>query len=366
MVRLEVSVRGFFTNGGSMAYPSFYLSAAGASAMAKGEFLGHAYDDFSRVAMVCSPGLSKDWQAAVLTYCGPLGRRDLFAVLDTPRYFLTQPTTTDARSRVGSLRWSDQYKAGDDPNFEVQSLETIGAPSVSELRFRAMTDTLLSEVVPRDEPGHGGAYAPWVVTENPATTGLGDRYIVAPPSGFVAGLIAATDDKPGAGVHKAPANEQLAGVNGLVALIGDKDQGALNVRGINIIRPRPNAGIRVWGARTVASDPQWKYINVRRLFLMVERSLKSAVEWAVFLPNTDNTRGDLHSTIAAFLFSLWRENMLDGATSDEAYNVRCDRENNPDVDVRNGILTVDIDLRPPFPAEFIRLRFRQAPMQVEG
>jgi hypothetical protein len=224
MVRLEVSVRGFFTNGGSMAYPSFYLSAAGASAMAKGEFLGHAYDDFSRVAMVCSPGLSKDWQAAVLTYCGPLGRRDLFAVLDTPRYFLTQPTTTDARSRVGSLRWSDQYKAGDDPNFEVQSLETIGAPSVSELRFRAMTDTLLSEVVPRDEPGHGGAYAPWVVTENPATTGLGDRYIVAPPSGFVAGLIAATDDKPGAGVHKAPANEQLAGVNGLVALIGDKDQ----------------------------------------------------------------------------------------------------------------------------------------------
>jgi phage tail sheath protein FI len=99
---------------------------------------------------------------------------------------------------------------------------------------------------------------------------------------------------------------------------------------------------------------------------MVERSLKSAVEWAVFLPNTDNTRGDLHSTIAAFLFSLWRENMLDGATSDEAYNVRCDRENNPDVDVRNGILTVDIDLRPPFPAEFIRLRFRQAPMQVEG
>jgi phage tail sheath protein FI len=366
MLRLEVSLRGFFGNGGSTAYPGVCLSAGGVSAMSKSGYLSNAYDDFSRVAMVCAPGLGKDWQQAILEYCGPKGRGDLFAVLDTPRYLLTQPTTQADRDRVGSLRWSDKFVAGDDPNFEIQSLQAIGSPEVSELRFRKMEDTLLSECVPRDDVGHGAAYGPWVVADNPNTTGLSDRYVIAPPSGFVAGLIAATDDKAGGGVHKAPANEQLGAVSGLVALVSDRDQGPLNTRGLNIIRPRPNAGIRVWGARTVASDPLWRYINVRRLFLMVERSVREAVQWAVFLPNTDTTRGDLRSSIAGFLYSLYREGMLDGATPDEAYNVQCDRENNPDVDVRSGILTVDVELRPPYPAEFIRLRFRQAPMQVEA
>lgn len=366
MVRLEVSIRGFFTNGGTTSYPSLYLSAAGASPMSKPEFLGHAYDDFSRVAMVTAPGLSRDWQDAILTYCGPKGRGDLFAVLDTPRYFLTQPTDAVGKQRVGSKRWSDSFLPGDDPNFEVQSLQAVGSPEVAELRFRKMDDTLLSTVTPRDDVGHGACYGPWILTDNPHSTGIHDRYLIAPPAGFVAGLIGATDDKPGGGVHKAPANEQLAGIVGLTALISDKDQGPLNMRSINIIRPRPNAGTRVWGARTVASDPLWKYVNVRRLFLMVERSVRDAVEWAVFLPNTDRTRGDLRSTIAAFLFSIWREGMLDGSSPDEAYNVACDRSNNPDVDVRNGLLTVDIDMRPPFPAEFIRLRFRQSPMQIDA
>ena len=366
MVRLDVSVRGFFANGGSTAYPSIYLSAGGSSPMGKGEFLGHAYDDFSRVAMVTAPGLSADWQSAILDYCGPKGRGDLFAVMDTPRYFLTQPSAQTDRDRVGSKRWSDAYKPGDDPNYEIQSLQTVGGAEIQELRFRKLDDTLLSTVVARDDAGHGGAYAPWLVVDNPNATGLADRYVIAPPSGFVAGLIAATDDKAGGGVHKAPANEQLGAVAGLSCMIGDKDQGPLNTRGINIIRPRPNAGIRVWGARTTAADPLWRYINVRRLFLMVERSIQDAVQWAVFLPNTDQTRGDLRSTIAAFLFRLYREGALDGATPDEAYKVQCDRANNSDADVRAGILTVDVELRPPFPAEFIRLRFRQAPMQVEG
>jgi hypothetical protein len=366
MVRLEVSIRGFFTNGGTTAYPSLYLSAAGASPMSKPEFLGHAYDDFSRVAMVAAPGLSRDWQDAILTYCGPKGRKDLFAVLDTPRYFLTQPGDALGKQRVGSKRWSDNLQPGDDPNFEVQSLEAIGSPEMAELRYRKLDDTLLSTVTPRDDVGHGACYAPWVICDNPNSSGIHDRYLIAPPAGFVAGLIGATDEKAGGGVHKAPANEQLAGVVGLTALISDKDQGPLNMRSINIIRPRPNAGIRVWGARTIASDPLWKYVNVRRLFLMVERSVRDAVEWAVFLPNTDRTRGDLRSTIAAFLFSLWREGMLDGASPAEAYNVACDRSNNPDVDVRNGLLTVDVEMRPPFPAEFIRLRFRQSPMQIDA
>ena len=167
-------------------------------------------------------------------------------------------------------------------------------------------------------------------------------------------------------MHKAPANEQMVGVAELITSISDREQGALNMKGINIIRHRPAAGIRIWGARTTASDPLWTYINVRRLFLFVERSVRDAVQWAVFLPNSDSTRSDLKSTISSFLWSLWNQGMLDGQTWSEAFSVQCDRDNNPDVDVRSGILTVDVQIRPLFPAEFIRIRFSQSPMQTDA
>jgi phage tail sheath protein FI len=189
--------------------------------------------------------------------------------------------------------------------------------------------------------------------------------VIAPPAGYVAGVIAATDLKPGGGVHKAPANEQVLGVAELVTSISDREQAALNVKGINIIRHRPFAGIRIWGARTIAADPLWNYINVRRLFLMVERSVRDAIQWAVFLPNTPTTRSDLKSTIAAFLYRLYSQGMLDGATWKDAFSVQCDSKNNPDVDVRSGLLTVDVEIRPVYPAEFIRVRFRQSPVKSE-
>jgi hypothetical protein len=157
----------------------------------------------------------------------------------------------------------------------------------------------------------------------------------------------------------------VLGVAELVTEISDREQGVLNMKGINIIRHRPFAGIRIWGARTIASDPLWNYISVRRLFLMVERSVRDAIQWAVFLPNVPATRNDLKSTIAAFLYRLWKEGALDGATWSEAFEVQCDGNNNPDVDVRAGLLTVDVQMRPVFPAEFIRVRFRQSPMRSE-
>jgi hypothetical protein len=157
----------------------------------------------------------------------------------------------------------------------------------------------------------------------------------------------------------------MLGVADLVTNISDAEQGALNMKGINIIRHRPAAGIRIWGARTTASDPLWTYINVRRLFLFVERSIRDAVQWAVFLPNNDQTRSDLRSTIAAFLYRLYMQGMLEGRTWQEAFSVKCDRDNNPDVDVRAGMLTVDVSMRPVYPAEFIRIRFQQSPMQSD-
>lgn len=357
MQRLELALTGFFSNGGKTAFLSMAVQAHGAAGPAKRKFLEDSFDGVGAMAMIAAPGLTFAWQQAILEYAGPRGRGDLFAVLETPRYLTTR---TPRGVNLTPFRWVD----GSDP-YEVGQLETVEKPQQSELRFAGYSaDEILDRCVPRDDTGFGAAYGPWLVVDNPLSTGPGDRYVIAPPAGHVAGVIAATDLKPGGGVHKAPANEQMMAVAELVTAISDKEQEALNVKGINIIRHRSGGGIRVWGARTTGGDPLWRYVNVRRLFLMVERSVRDAVNWAVFLPNTDRTRRDLATTIRSFLYSLWNQGMLDGTTHQQAYSVKCDKENNPDIDVRSGMLTVDVEFRPPYPAEFVRIRFRQAPMEV--
>ena len=359
MRRYELAISGFFQNGGKTAYLAFAVQAHGASGPAKREFLEDSYDGASAVAMLAAPGLEFAWQTAIHEYAGPRGRGDIFAVLETPRYLLTKaPFGTN----LDNFRWHRE-----DSPYEVGVLETRSIPDQTELRFSGYSaDELLDRTVPRDDGGYGAAYGPWLIVDNPLSSGPEDRYVVCPPSGHVAGVIAATDLKAGGGVHKAPANEQMVGVAELITSISDREQGALNMKGINIIRHRPAAGIRIWGARTTATDPLWTYINVRRLFLFVERSVRDAVQWAVFLPNSDSTRADLKSTISSFLWSLWNQGMLDGQTWNDAFSVQCDRDNNPDVDVRSGILTVDVQIRPLFPAEFIRIRFSQSPMQTDA
>ena len=274
-------------------------------------------------------------------------------LIDTKTFF-------SCGTKLSPFRWTE----GSTP-YEVSILETVESSQCAELRFLGYSaDEVLDRVVPRDENGYGAAYGPWLIVDNPLSVGPADRYVIAPPSGHVAGVIARTDLRAGGGVHKAPANEQLLGCADLVTEISDREQGPINVKGINIIRHRSGGGMRVWGARTTGGDPLWRYVNVRRLFLMVERSVRDAVNWAVFLPNTDRTRRDLATTIRSFLYSLWNQGMLDGATHQQAYTVKCDKENNPDIDVRSGMLTVDVEFRPPYPAEFVRIRFRQAPMEV--
>lgn len=355
--RLEIALQGFFDNGGATAYPAVVVQAHGAAGPNKRQFLEACYDSVGNVAMVAAPGLDLSWQQAILEYAGPKGRGDVFAVMETPRYLLTkEPRGLE----LDGFRWTKQGAP-----YEMEVLETLPFPESSELRFLGFAnDELLDRTVPRDDTGFGAAYGPWLIVENPLSTGPHDRYVIAPPSGHVAGVIAGTDLKAGGGVHKAPANEQMLGCAELVTEISDREQGPLNTKSINIIRHRPGGGIRIWGARTVAADAQWRYVNVRRLFLFIERSVRDAVNWAVFLPNTSLTRRDLATTIRSFLYSLWNQGMLDGDVHTEAYTVKCDKENNPDVDVRNGLLTVDVTVKPPFPAEFVRIRFRQAPMEV--
>jgi hypothetical protein len=358
MLRLELAITGFFSNGGKTAYPAVAIQSVGTAGPGKRRFLEDSFDGVSAVAMLAAPGLDFSWQQGILEYAGPSGRGDLFAVLEAPRYLLTKQPR---HIKLNAFRWIEA-----DAPYEVSELQVLSSPAQTELRFGGYSaDEILDRAVPRDTSGYGAAYAPWLVVDNPVSTGPHDRFVIAPPAGHVAGVIAATDLKPGGGVWKAPANEQLLGAAELVTSISDKEQESLNVKGINIIRWRPMAGIRIWGARTIASDPLWTYISVRRLFLFVERSVRDAVTWAVFLPNVPGTRSDLKTSIGAFLYQLWSQGALDGASWSDAFSVRCDAENNPDVDVRSGLLTVDVEMRPVYPAEFVRIRFRQSPMKTE-
>jgi hypothetical protein len=357
MRRLELALTGFFSNGGATAFPCVALQKEGTGGPAKRAFLEKAYDGASAVAMLCAPGLELGWQQAILEYAGPAGRGDLFAILEAPRYLMTKPPRG---VNVTETRW---LKEGGP--YEVRELQTLAEPVAKELRFLGFSaDVVLDRCTPRDDKGHGAVYAPWLIVDNPLSTGPSDKYIVAPPAGYVAGVIAGTDSRAGGGVHKAPANEPVLGVAELVTSVSDKEQAALNVKGINIIRHRPGAGIRIWGARTVAADALWNYVNVRRLFLFVERSVRDSVNWAVFQPNNNQTRENLKNSIAAFLFRCYNEGMLDGDSWQDSFTVQCDKENNPEPDIRAGLLTVDVQIRPVFPAEFVRIRFSQTPMQI--
>jgi hypothetical protein len=361
--RIELSVVGFFSNGGATAFPAVALQGAdGSYPVAKRQFLEKAFDGASVVAMLAAPGLNIGWQQGILEYSGPAGRGDLFSILEAPRYLLTKPPRG---VKVNQFRWITEENGNNPGDYEVVELQTLAEPVAAELRFGGFAaDVVLDRCTPRDNSGYGACYSPWLIVDNPLATGLSDKYIIAPPSGFVAGVIAGTDTRAGGGVHKAPANEQVLGVAELVTSVSDREQASLNVKGINIIRHRPGAGIRIWGARTVASDALWNYVNVRRLFLFVERSVRDSVNWAVFQPNNDQTRGNLRDSIAGFLFRLYNMGMLDGASWGDAFSVHCDRENNPEADVRAGLLTVDVQIRPVFPAEFIRIRFQQTPMSI--
>jgi len=196
-------------------------------------------------------------------------------------------------------------------------------------------------------------YWPWIKVSDP----LSGKNIFVPPSGHVAGVWANTDNTRG--VHKAPANEVIRGAVDVELKITGGEQGLLNPEGINCIRAFAGRGIRIWGARTLSSDPAWKYINVRRLFNYIESSIKGATDWAVFEPNDQALWAKLRRTIAAFLVMEWRKGALFGMTPAEAFYVKCDDENNPAEGIDLGQVVVDVGIAPVKPAEFVIFRVAQ-------
>jgi hypothetical protein len=196
-------------------------------------------------------------------------------------------------------------------------------------------------------------YWPWIKVSDPGTGST----VYVPPSGHVAGVWGRNDDTRG--VHKAPANEVVRGAVELETQITKNEHGLLNPAGINCIRAFPGAGIRVYGARTLSSDPAWRYLNVRRLFNFLEESILNGTQWVVFEPNDDALWARIRRTVSDFLVNQWRAGALFGLTPDEAFFVKCDRETNPASGIDAGEVVCQIGVAPVKPAEFVVFRLSQ-------
>ncbi|MFC6941632.1 phage tail sheath family protein [Salinirubellus sp. GCM10025818] len=197
-------------------------------------------------------------------------------------------------------------------------------------------------------------YHPWLEVRNPVT-GLATP---VPAAGHVAGIYARSDAERG--VHKAPANEVVRGIVGLSRTVSKADQDGLNPHGVNCIRTFPGRGTRVWGARTLAADPQWKYVNVRRLFLYLEESMDEGTQWAVFENNDERLWARVRQSLSNFLTTAWRDGALMGTTPEEAFYVTCDRTTMTQDDIDNGRLIAEVGVAPVKPAEFVIIRITQS------
>ena len=311
-------VNGFYDNGGGKAY--VYLMGAKDLAISvrenQADKLGlYAFDDVDDMAIMAAPGLSPNQQKEMLEMCEI--RKDRFAILDGP-------------------------------------IVSDGAMDI-----------------PASQKGYGALYVPWLKVTKPSwyqgnqdhikVTGPNRRKLIkteknelfVPPSGHLCGIYARVDGERG--VHKAPANELVLGITGLSQNINRIEQGQYNERGINVIRVFKDRGIRVWGARTLGtkSDPSWKYINVRRLFIMVEQSIMIGSQWAVFEPNDQTLWKKLVRDVRAYLLRVWRAGALFGNTPEEAFYVKCDEETNPRYLIDAGQVNVQVGICPVKPAEFV-------------
>jgi len=329
---LAHAVYGFFNNGGSRCFVvnvgaqgSTELEAAQGAPGKEGEkkvdrkptapdalYIGKdngpgartglkCFEEIDEISIVCAPGqTSPAIQDALLTHCEQ--RKDRFAILDSP---------------------------------EVMQGGVDKLPR------------------PRDSK-YGAFYFPWIQVYDPER---GNVFV--PPSGHMAGVFARTDSDRG--VHKAPANEVVRGAIGLKYSISKGEQDLLNPKGINCIRALQGGGIRVWGARMLSSDPSWRYVNVRRLFIMVETSIERATQWVVFEPNDQKLWKRVNRTISSFLTLVWRNGALMGETPEKAFYVKCDEETNPPEVIDVGQLVVEVGLAPVKPAEFVIFRIGQMP-----
>ncbi|MEW9700889.1 phage tail sheath family protein [Paenibacillus sp. SI8] len=203
------------------------------------------------------------------------------------------------------------------------------------------------------DSSYAAMYNPWLQVFDP----LDKRNIYIPPSGSVIGIYSRSDQTRG--VQKAPANEVVRGAVGLDCQYNKGEQDILNPQGVNLIRHFAGQGIRVWGARTTSSNGLWKYVNVRRLFIFIEESIKNGTNWVVFEPNDEQLWARVQRTIDAFLTRVWRDGALMGGSPSEAFYINIGRSTMTQDDIDNGRLICVIGVAPVKPAEFVIFRITQ-------
>jgi phage tail sheath protein FI len=204
----------------------------------------------------------------------------------------------------------------------------------------------------------GALYWPWIAVADPLSP-IGKTKLV-PPSGAIVGTYSHTDVVRG--VHKAPAGIEEGSLNSAADVerfVTKGEHDTLNPVGVNVIRSIPGSGAVIWGARTLSRDPEWRYINIRRLFLFVEESIEEGTQWVVFEPNSPILWGKVKRNITAFLTRVWRDGALFGTTADEAFFVKVDAENNPQEVIDAGQLIIEVGIAPVKPAEFVIIRISQ-------
>lgn len=270
---------------------------------------------------------------------GPGRRTGIQAFIDNDEVsILAVPGVTEPSVQLGLVAHCENLKSRfailDFP-FEKQSVQELQ-------EHRNLFDT-----------NYAAIYNPWLLVYDP----LDKRNIYIPPSGSIAGIYSRSDQTRG--VHKAPANEVVRGAIGLACQYNKGEQDILNPKGINLIRSFTGQGIRVWGARTMSSSGLWKYINVRRLFIFIEESIKAGTNWVVFEPNDEQLWARVHRTIDAFLTRVWRDGALMGSTPQEAFFINIGRSTMTQDDIDNGRLICEIGIAPVKPAEFVIFRITQ-------
>ena len=265
-------------------------------------------------------------------------------------------------SIVAAPGYSAGYNgAGEDGQSRVETIQALLIAHAERMKYRiavldapdGMSVGAVREFRGRIDSKWAALYYPWVTIVDPVT----ERERDLPPSGFVAGIYARNDVERG--VHKAPANEVVRLAIGFETPINRGQQEVLNPEGVNCLRFFEGRGHRVWGARTATSDGEWKYVNLRRYFAYLERSIDKGTQTFVFEPNGQRLWDNVRRTVEDFLFNEWRNGRLMGLKAEEAYFVKCDRSTMTQNDIDNGRLVCLIGVAPLRPAEFVIFRIGQ-------
>ena len=358
---LSHAVYGFFENGGSYCYVVNVGENGSIAGGGRGRSGLQLLEEVDDVAIVAAPGFTDAASyEALLGHCEKL--KDRVAVVDAPCEvadisLLTQVATTSAssprRSAADTGEGEGDEASGSASGGSASGGSASGGGSRSTgLRARASN--------------YGATYFPCITVRDPITpsdeNGRPNLVNVA-PSGHIAGVWARTDATRG--VHKAPANEPIRGALDVSYRLTRAEQDVLNPAGVNCIRLFPREGIRVWGARTLTSDPEWRYVSVRRLFNMVEESIAESTRWIVFEPNDYTLWKSIRRDVSDFLTRLWRDGALMGRSPKEAFFVKCDEETNPPEVIDAGQVIILVGIAPVKPAEFIVFRISQYEGGVE-